>query len=199
MHDSPATRATLLIRLGDEADREAWEQFVEIYAPLVYRYARRRGLQDADAADLAQEVLWRAADAFRRCKYDRSRGNFRGWLLTIARNELFDWLGGQARREQPGGGTTGLQALSELAAHDEAESWRREYDERLFQWACERVRAESRPQAWEAFERTALHEQSGQEVAAALGISVATVYLAKSRVLKRMRELIAEVSDDEVE
>ena len=84
MTDSAPTRQTLLLRLAGGDDRQAWEQFVEIYAPLVFQFARRRGLQDSDAADVVQEVLISVAEAFRRRKYDRSRGAFRGWLLSEA-------------------------------------------------------------------------------------------------------------------
>src|SRR3954467_4923767 len=97
MASSPQTRPSLLVRIRDAGDRAAWLQFVEIYAPLVYRFARQRGLQDADAADLAQEVLQAVAAAGRRLEYDPARGTFRGWLFTVARNRLHNFL---ARRRR---------------------------------------------------------------------------------------------------
>jgi RNA polymerase sigma-70 factor (ECF subfamily) len=199
MSESPPTRQTLLLRLGDPSDRRAWEQFVEIYAPLVFQFARRRGLQDSDAADLVQDVLLRVAGAFRRGTYDRSRGKFRGWLLTIARHETYDWLAARARREQAGGGTAALQQLSEIPQPGEAEAWEDDYCERLLAWAAEQVQKEVQPATWRAFRLTAVERQSGEQAAAQLGLSVAAVYLAKSRVMKRLRELVSEIDEEAID
>jgi RNA polymerase sigma factor (sigma-70 family) len=196
MSDSSTTRQTLLLRLAGGDDRQAWEQFVEIYAPLVFQFARRRGLQESDAADVVQEVLISVADAFRRRKYDRSRGTFRAWLLTVARNEVHDWLTACARRQEPAGGTTAQQALGNVAADADAADWDHDYEERLFAWASDRVKTEVQPATWQAFWQTTIDKRSGQEAAAALGMTVAAVYLAKSRVMKRLRELVHEVDED---
>src|SRR5438552_1369435 len=85
MPESPQTRASLLVRLRDGHDREAWRQFVDLYAPLVYGFARRRGLQDADAADLMQDVLRAVSGAAGRLDYDPAKGTFRSWLFTVTR------------------------------------------------------------------------------------------------------------------
>jgi RNA polymerase sigma factor (sigma-70 family) len=196
MCDSPPTRQTLLLRLADSHDRQAWDQFVEVYAPLVFQFAARRGLQHSDAADLVQEVLLRVAGAFRRKTFDRTRGSFRGWLLTIARNETSDWLAARARREQASGGTQAIEQIANVAEQDEAEAWDRDYQERLLAWASEKVKQEVQPTTWAAFQQTTLAGKSGQQVAAEIGISVAAVYLAKGRVMKRIRELLHEVGDD---
>jgi len=82
------TRATLLIRLRDTSDQDAWRLFASIYTPLVYRYAMKNGLQDADAADVAQETMCNVVRVIKRFEYDPSRGSFRGWLLTVVRNTL---------------------------------------------------------------------------------------------------------------
>jgi RNA polymerase sigma factor (sigma-70 family) len=99
MTDSPATRASLLVRIRDGQDREAWRQFVQVYAPVVYGFARKRGLQDADAADLMQEVLRSVAVAAGRLDYDAGRGSFRGWLYTVTRNKIFNVLDSRRRRD----------------------------------------------------------------------------------------------------
>src|SRR4051812_14481068 len=98
MADIPLTRASLLLRLGDAQDGDAWKEFVDLYAPLVYGYARKQGLQDADAADLCQEVLRAVAGAVGRLEYDPQRGAFRNWLFTVARRKLVNWW--QARANQ---------------------------------------------------------------------------------------------------
>jgi RNA polymerase sigma factor (sigma-70 family) len=195
MRDSPSTNPSLIVRLAAADDRLAWAQFVEIYAPLVFAFAQRRGLQDADAADVVQQVLKRVADAFRRGKYDCSRGLFRGWLLTIARHEVSDALAARARREQARGGTTIQQTLGNVPQPEDDANWDRAYDERLLAWAADHVRNEVQPQTWQAFWETTMTRRSGQDVAAALGMSVAAVYLAKSRVMKRLRELVQEIDD----
>src|SRR5262245_48529780 len=96
MSDHPSTRASLLVRLRDPHDGAAWDTFVRLYAPLVYGLARRRGLQDADAADLTQEVLWTVARSVGGLEYDPARGTFRAWLYTVVRTRLINFL---ARRD----------------------------------------------------------------------------------------------------
>src|SRR5437588_246741 len=191
MSDSPKTRVSLLLRLRDAQDNEAWAEFVDLYAPLVYRMARRHGLQDADAADLTQDVLGALHTALPRFCYDANRGTFRGWLFTVARNFLR--RSAQARRRHPpASGAPDLQALLEQqpAPPEEVERWEQEYQQRLFEYAAQRVRGHFRPATWEAFWRTSVENQTAREVAAALGVSVGAVYIARTRVLARIREEI---------
>src|SRR5438552_15771125 len=105
MADSPATRASLLVRLRDVRDGRAWGEFVDLYAPLVYRFGCKHGLQDADAADLTQETLRAVAGAVGRLDYDPARGSFRGWLFTIVRNRLRDFLDKRERQDHGSGDT----------------------------------------------------------------------------------------------
>src|SRR5437588_5372019 len=100
MGDAPLTRPSLLVRLHDARDGQAWGQCVDVYAPLVYGFARKHGLQDADAADLTQEVLRAVAGAVGRLEYDPARGSFRGWLFTVVRNKLRNFLDARRRQEQ---------------------------------------------------------------------------------------------------
>ncbi len=92
MGDSATTRPSLLLRIRDARDAAAWSQFVELYAPLVYGFARKHGLQDADAADLTQDVLRAVARSARSLEYDPRRGTFRGWPFTIVRHKLRNLL-----------------------------------------------------------------------------------------------------------
>src|SRR5438105_11158484 len=103
MSDSPITRPSLLVRIRDTQDTQAWSQFVEIYAPLVYGFARKHGLQDADAADLTQDVLRAVSVAVRRLDYDPQRGRFRGWLFTVVQNKLRNFVAGRKRHERGSG------------------------------------------------------------------------------------------------
>src|SRR5690242_19161815 len=99
MAEIPATRASLLVRLRDPHDVAAWKEFVALYTPLVYGYARKQGLQDADAADLSQEVFGIVAGSVGRLEYDPSRGSFRNWLFTVVWRKLSNWR--RAERNRP--------------------------------------------------------------------------------------------------
>src|SRR5712672_2262415 len=101
MAQLPLTRPSLLLRLRDLHDQEAWADFVAIYAPLVYGFARQRGLQEADACDLTQEVLRAVAASADRLEYDPERGSFRSWLYTVTRNKYQDLM--RSRRRAPRG------------------------------------------------------------------------------------------------
>ncbi|MFO0811406.1 MAG: sigma-70 family RNA polymerase sigma factor [Gemmataceae bacterium] len=189
MAGPPTTHASLLARLSDAADADAWGRFVELYAPPVYAFARKSGLQDADAADLTQDVLRSVSGAFRRAGYDSAKGAFRGWLFAVVRNKLRDAFAKRRRVEAE---------LVDVASPDgdPAAVWDRECERQLFAWAAERVRARVRPATWLAFWRTAVEGEPGQAVAAELGLTVAAVYLAKSRVMAALRDEVRAVEDE---
>ena len=200
MEQSPATRASLLVRLRDPRDKEAWGQFVHVYAPVVYGFARKRGLQDADAADLMQEVFRSVAGAAGRLEYDPKRGSFRGWLYTITRNKIYTFLDAQ-RRQVRGSGDSGAQMrLEEQAGREDGTGalWDQEYERSAFAWAAERVRGEFHEATWQAFWLTAVDGQSARDAGRQLGLSPGAVYVAKSRVIARLREEIRELEDEHV-
>jgi RNA polymerase sigma factor (sigma-70 family) len=199
MEESPATRASLLVRLRDPQDKEAWGQFVQLYAPVIYGFARKRGLQDADAADLMQEVFRAVAGAAGRLEYDPKRGTFRGWLYTITRNKIYTFLDAQ-RRQVRGSGDSGAQALLDEQAGREdgtGDLWDQEYERSAFAWAADRVRGEFHDSTWKAFWLTAVEGQSARDAGRQLGLSPGAVYVAKSRVVARLREEIRELEDEE--
>ncbi len=189
MDDSPTTRPSLLVRLRDPRDERAWAEFLEIYTPLVHRLARRKGLQDADAADLTQEVFRAVASAIDRWDPDPARGSFRGWLFRIARNLMVNFLIARDRHPR-GSGDTDMRRLLEsqpAPAGPESALFDEEYRRRVFRWAAEQVRAEFREPTWQAFWLTGVEGRPPKEVAEALGQSVGAVYIAKSRVMARLR------------
>jgi RNA polymerase sigma factor (sigma-70 family) len=199
MPEGPLTRQSLLLRLRDHQDHQAWAQFVDVYAPLIYDYARQQGLQDADAADLTQACLRRFAVCVGSLEYDPQRGSFRGWLFTLVRNKLRDTLD-RPRSFQRGSGDSRVQQLLENQAapeRDEAAEWDREWRRNMFAWAAEQVRPRVQETTWQAFWKTAVENKPGREVAAELGLTVAAVYLAKSRVMARLRAVIHEVQEEE--
>src|SRR5262249_1364589 len=155
-------------------------QFVALYAPLVYGHARKCGLQDADAADLTQDVLKAVAGGVHRLDYDPRRGSFRGWLFTIVRNKLRNFIEAKGRQIQGRGGP-GASTLPEGQAAPEQDQWEADDRRQLFAWAVERIRPEFQEKTWQAFWMTAVEGKSGKEVAAKLAMTVAAVYLAKGR------------------
>ena len=136
---------------------------MQLYGPVVYGFARKRGLQDADAADLMQDVMRSVSGAIGRLDYDRSQGTFRGWLFTITRNKVFNFL--SARRIRPqGSGDTATNQHARLACptrSDGADAWELEYQRRLAALAMERVKGEFQENTWRAFWLTAVEGVAG--------------------------------------
>ena len=200
VQESPVTRASLLLRLRDRSDDAAWREFVELYSPLIYRFARKRGLQDADAADLMQDVLRSLAGAIGRLEYDQRRGSFRGWLFTITRNRLYDQLSARRNPIRGAGDSPTAPALDSLAAGDPGleQAWNREYERQLAARAMERIRGDFQSNTWEAFWKTAVDGDSAADVANLLGMSPGAVYVAKSRVLARLKSEVQRAQDEEL-
>ena len=179
-----STSTSLLKRLGQLEDREAWDRFVSLYTPLIYYWARRAGLSSHDAADLVQDVMAVLVEKLPRFQYDR-QGSFRGWLRTVTLNK---WREKRRRRSIPTV-EAGQSELANLAAADPAEEyWETEYRKQLVSRAMQLLRSEFRPSTWEACWEYVVGGRRAEDVAAEKGISVWTVYSAKSRLLRRLRE-----------
>ena len=196
MADPPLTRATLLARIKDGSDTAAWGEFVHLYGPVVYGFARKRGLQDADAADLMQEVLRSVARTAGRMVYDPARGTFRGWLYTVTRNKIYNFLSAQKNRPRGAGDSAAQERLESLPARESQSAdpdWDIEYQRRVSAKAMERVRGEFQTNTWQAFWGTAVDGKPAAEVAAELNMSPGAVYVAKSRVLARLRDEVRQL------
>lgn len=200
MAEAPATRITLLNRIRDIADSDAWAEFATLYGPVVYGFARKRGLQDADASDLVQDVLRSVARNAEKLEYDPKRGTFRGWLYTVARNKIFNFLNSQRNRAR-GVGDDGsdhdrLDSLADKREDQEA-IWELEYQRRLSSLAMDAVKHEFQPATWKAFWATAVDGKTAADIGCELGMTTGAVYVAKSRVLARLREKVTELQDDD--
>jgi RNA polymerase sigma factor (sigma-70 family) len=191
MAEPPLTRATLLARIKDGRDAEAWREFLSLYGPVVYGFARNRGLQDADAADLMQEVLRSVARNAEKMEYDPKRGTFRGWLYTVTRNKIYNFLTGQKNRPRASGDSGTHERLDAVPDTHEADpdaQWETEYRRQLSAKAMERVKHEFQPATWEAFWGTAVDGKPAADVGKTLKMSTGAVYVAKSRVIARLRD-----------
>ena len=200
MAEAPLTRVTLLTRLRDGQDSGAWREFFDLYGPVVYRFARNRGLQDADAADLMQDVLRSVSRNAHRMEYDPKRGTFRGWLYTVTRNKIYNFLSRQKNRPRASGDSDAYERLQAAPAREEDgpdADWEREYQQRLTDRAMDLVKGEFQTATWQAFWGTAVEGKPASEVGTGLKMSPGAVYVAKSRVLARLRDAVRKMIDEE--
>ncbi len=196
--ETPQTRASLLVQLRDGGNHTAWQEFIKLYGPVVYGFARKRGLQDADAADLMQEVMRSVSAAIGRLDYDRTHGTFRGWLFTITRNKIFNFLSARRIRPQGSGDTTTNRLLEEHADGNEgSDAWEMEYQRQIAALAMDRVKGEFQESTWRAFWLTAVEGRPAAEAAGETRLSPGAVYVAKSRVLARLREEVETMRQEE--
>ena len=186
------TSATLLFRLRNLRDQDAWNDFLARYTPRIYGWCRRYQLQETDAADITQEVLGKLVNAMRKFEYDPSQGSFRGWLKTVTQNAIRDLLqswsksargSGDTRVHSHLGAIQAPDALAELSAEIEAEAL-----QELLREAGQRIQLRVKPATWQAYFLTAVEMQPAADVAKTLEMPVAEVYVAKSRVLKMLRK-----------
>lgn len=185
----PETRRSLLVQIQDVSQQVAWHEFATIYQPLVYRLARRHGLQHADAQDLTQDVFTTVQGAIHRFDPDSETGSFRGWLFRIARNLMINFL---TRQKEPrgSGDTRMLQLLHEHAVEqsEAATEFDLEYRREVFAWAADQARSHFADDTWQAFWRTGVDGESIDQVAAALGKKPGAVRVARCRVLAKLKQ-----------
>lgn len=198
MSSSPATRPSLLLRIRNPRDEQAWCEFVEIYEPLILRLARQRGMQEADARELTQEVLLAVAGAIDRWNPDPERGSFRGWLARVTRNLLVNFLARQRRQPRGVGDSDFQRWLEERPAPESAESryFDMERKRRLFRWAAQQVRTQFQAPTWQAFWQTCVEGREIADVANEQRMSVGAVYVARSRVMASLRKRIEQAGGD---
>jgi RNA polymerase sigma-70 factor (ECF subfamily) len=189
------TRPSLVVRVRDPGDREAWTAFVALYGPLVYGYGRRKGLGHQDAEDVAQAVFAQVAVAMRSFTYRPEVGRFRDWLGAAARNAVYRFLR-KASREARGRGGDGDDVLDRIEDRGEDADWAAEFTAHVLQAALARCRPHFEADTWRAFELVWLEKQPATRAAEELGRPLDWVYVAKSRVLKRLWEEVRELADD---
>lgn len=189
------TRPSLLMHLRDPADGVAWRIFVATYAPLLYHWCIRKGLQDADAADVSQESLLQVARSIRTFEYQPQRGRFRDWLFLIVRRRLSRFREQQGRTVAAGSAEA-EQALGQADMPPADSEWTAAFNAQVLRMALEQIRPEFEAATWKVFEQTWLAGQSAAEAAAQAGLSVQAAYVAKHRVLKRLQEEVLHLAED---
>jgi len=191
------TSATLLLRLQDLEDHEAWAAFVERYAPVVFSWCRRFSLQDSDAANVTQDVLVKLMRSMRSFRYEPGKGRFRGWLKTVTANAVRDlarsWEGrirgsGDDSRQNPLNSLQAPDAIESLSADIEAQ-----YQRELLAKATDLVRPRVKPANWAAWELTSVKNLPAVKAASEIGITIGAVYVARSRVNRLLAAEVARV------
>jgi len=189
------TRPSLLLRLRDAGDNEAWSQFVAVYTPLIFAFCLSRGLTETDAGDVTQDALKAVAGAIPRFEYDPRRSSFRNWLFTVVRSKLNNFLAAQARQPRPAGESTLQRFVENEPESAMEEAWQHEYQVNLVRWAAGRIQGEFKAQTWNAFWRTAVQGEPAETVAGELGLSLNALYIARSRVTGRLKQMIESIEE----
>jgi len=193
MSTLPETRASLLIRVRDPADQSAWNEFVEIYRPVILRLARQKRMQEADAEDVAQQVLMSIAKAIEEREHDLARSKFRTWLHRVAHNAILNAL----LRGKPdrGSGDSAIQSFLKDCpdkSGPDSDLLRLERRREIFRWAARKVRGEFHRVTWEAFWMTAIEQQTVKTASKQLKKNPGAIYAARSRVMRRIQEKVKE-------
>ena len=196
MSDSPPeTRASLLVKLRDHQNASAWQEFTDLYTPVIRKTALRMGLQVADVENVVQEVLLAVSQSIDQWLANPLRGSFRGWLSRIAKNKTLDLLTRKATRPESGPSREWdaiPAALSSLSSY-----WDQEYRWELFVRVAKHVREAVAEATWQAFWLSTIENRPIADVARQLGVRQGVVYLSRCRVLDRIRKLVKQWESEE--
>lgn len=193
--DFPETRDSLLLQVQDPANREAWDRFVAVYQPVIFRIALARGLQHADALDLVQQVLISVAGSVERWQRKDATSKFSHWLSRVTKNAIINALS-RRPHDRGIGGSAGELQLNQLKAIDETCSLvDHELRRELYLRSAEIVKADFRSETWEAFQYTVIDGLSPEDTARRMGKSVGAIYTARSRVMFRMKEVVRQLQE----
>ncbi|MEM9479113.1 MAG: sigma-70 family RNA polymerase sigma factor [Verrucomicrobiota bacterium] len=192
----PETRLTLLEKIRDPDDKQAWEEFVRIYTPVVFSFSKSKGLNQADAEDMTQEVMKNVSRAIGDFEYRAGQAKFRSWLFQITRNRISTFYQKKKSKNRELEGTTIMELAQAQNASDEESRWDEDYRLQVFRWAASEIEKEFSPRIWKAFWQCAVEQRDPVEVGEELEMSRAAVYMAKSRCLKRLREKVEQTGED---
>jgi RNA polymerase sigma-70 factor (ECF subfamily) len=194
---NPSVAASLLERLR-AGETGAWERLAGLYAATVYVWCRRAGVCEADAPDVSQEVFSAVARHITDFRRERPGDSFRGWLWTITRNKVRDHRRRRAGQARAAGGTTAQEVMNQVAeaAEPDSETGPETRPGDLYRRALELIRSEFEERTWRAFLMVTVEGRLPADVAVELGTTPGAVYIAKSRVLKRLREEFGDLLEE---
>lgn len=197
MANMPDTHESLIVKVQDPANREAWELFAAIYRPVVYRLARVRGLQDADADDLAQQVLIAVARAIPDWQRKSPQARFRHWLRRIAKNSILNALT-RGPKDSPVGGSGFMDFLHGVPQFDDIDAQiELEYRRQVYRQAADVIRAAVQEQTWRIFVLTVVEGHSTVSVADRMKTTIGNVHAIRSRVMRRLQAVVKELQEAE--
>lgn len=187
------TRGSLLVRIRDNADRTAWTQFDRIYRPMLFKFARARGLDDATSEDIVQHVMMAIQSHIKEFNYDPQNGRFRGWLKTVVNNRIRNLL---AKKHEPGIDSRAFdQADSQIEAPDDLfdRMWMKEH----LDHALHDLKESVEPLSYAAFEAYVLKEQVAEDVCRQFNLSANQLYSIKFRLTRKLSDLMTGLLGDD--
>lgn len=191
-----ATSPSLLMRVRNSQDKESWKTFERIYGTIIRSYCRHWRLQPMDADDIVQDVMSSVAKQIQDFEYDSTKGRFRSWLGTITANKIKTFLTKTNRRQES---ERPMPADSENLSNaytDPDSDWVDVFSEEILREASQNIRSHFEETTWRSFKATWIDQKPAAEVAQTLGIPVHSVYVNKSRVLKRLEQEIRNLAED---
>lgn len=191
--NEPPTLSSQFLLAVQRMDPVGWSRLVTTFGPIVYRWCRVSGVRDADAPDVVQEVFTAVARSVPNFEREKSQGSFRSWLATITRNKVRDYFRSQVQRPIGEGGTQALVKLQMIPVDLDSTICAESAKTPLIRAVLQQVEAEFEESTWKAFWLTTIDGEKAADVAARLGITAASVYQSKSRVLRRLRQRLAEL------
>tara|TARA_R110002111_G_scaffold227346_2_gene288951 strand:+ start:86783 stop:87397 length:615 start_codon:yes stop_codon:yes gene_type:complete len=195
--DWPSTHITLLKRVRVPTDTEAWQEFVEIYGPLIYNYCRKFKLSDCDSEDVCQDVFRHISTSLHSFEYNQKLGRFRSWLGTVTYHEICRFLKNNKRFKNQSG-ADGLQEFIYEQPGEIDAVWTDEFCSHIYTTALDNIRAKFDAKTWKAFELTWINDSPPQDAATELNTEITWIYKAKFLVQRRLKDEIQRLSFDSV-
>lgn len=189
---NPDTRASLIARVRDLGNGDAWKEFASIYEPVILRFIQGHGLQSADAEEISQEVLSRVVNSISSWNGGGQQSTFRGWLYRITRNLTIDFL--RKRKSELAkavGHDGGMNQIPDSESSASCE-FQAEYEKQIFHWAAEKLKPTFKAANWQAFWLSTVEGLPIEEVAQRLSMECSAIYVARSRIMSRLAKLIQE-------
>jgi RNA polymerase sigma-70 factor (ECF subfamily) len=191
VYEFPQTSLSLIARVQELGDGASWAEFLRLYEPIIYRMALRRGLQEADARDVVQQVLLSVSRAIANWNANPDKPPFRAWLITITRNDILKSL--QRRPRDAAAGSSSIMEMLQQVPEEDETAWAFEERCEIVRLAAEKIRAEFAPDTWSIFWQTSIEGAAIADVAQSMRRTAGSIYVARFRVLARLKEAVRQL------